>query len=119
MGEFGYEKLDIWKEGMELVEAVYRLSKSFPPSEPFGLTAQLRRSAISIPSNIAEGSGRGSKPAFVNFARISQGSLFEVRTQLEIAVRIGFVTEEEVAPIMERAVKLSRMIDGFIKSLDH
>jgi four helix bundle protein len=117
LAEFGYEKLDIWKTGMDLVTEVYRVTKEFPAEERFGLTSQLRRASVSVPANIAEGYGRGSKPAFANFARIAQGSLFELRTELEVAVRIEAASPEALRPLIEQATKLSRMLDGFIRSL--
>jgi four helix bundle protein len=118
MADFGYEKLDAWKLGMDLVANVYVLTKGFPSQEQFGLTSQMRRAAISIPSNIAEGYGRGTKPALANHCRIALGSLFELRTELEIAVRTGVASEESARSLLEDAVRLSRVIDGFIRSLD-
>ncbi|RYG21796.1 four helix bundle protein [bacterium] len=107
----------VWQHGMELVREVYVVTRHFPREEQFGLTSQLRRAAVSIPANLAEGYGRGSKPAFAQFARISQGSLFEVRTLLEIAVTTQTAQEDQIAPLLERAVTLSRMLDGFVRSL--
>jgi four helix bundle protein len=118
LAEFGYEKLDVWKYGMDLVTEIYRVTKSFPSDERFGLTSQLRRASISIPANIAEGYGRGTKPAFANFARIAQGSLFELRTELEAAARIEAATREELSHAIGLAGRLSRMLDGFVRSLD-
>ncbi|AIE87864.1 hypothetical protein OP10G_4496 [Fimbriimonas ginsengisoli Gsoil 348] len=102
---------------MDLVEAVYRVTRRFPRDEQFGLTSQLRRSAVSIPANIAEGYGRGSKASLANFCRIAQGSLFELRTELEVALRTEVASAEELKPLQGMAVELSRMLDGFIRSL--
>ena len=102
---------------MELVREIYLLTRRFPREEQFGLTSQLRRAAVSIPANLAEGYGRGSKPSFAQFARISRGSLFEVRTLLEIAATTGTASQNDIDPLLERAVTLSRMLDGFIRSL--
>jgi len=102
---------------MDLVTEIYRITARFPNEERFGLTIQLRRAAVSIPANIAEGYGRGTKPAFANFARIAQGSLFELRTELEVAVRTKAASIEDLTPAIEMANRLSRVLTGFIKSL--
>jgi len=117
VGDFGYEKLGVWRKGMDLVSEIYHLTSKFPPDERFGLTAQLRRAAISIPSNIAEGYGRDSKPHLANFARVSLGSVYELRTELEIAIRTGIATREEMVTAVDLSVELSRMLDGFIRSI--
>ncbi len=117
MGEFGYEKLGVWQKGMDLVTEIYRVTENFPSDERFGLTTQLRRSATSIPSNIAEGFGRGTKPQLANFARISLGSVYELRTELEIAIRTGIAAREELDTAVDLSVELSRMLDGFIRSI--
>lgn len=113
---FGYEKLDVWVKAMDLVDAIYRDSSTFPKHEIYGLTGQLRRAAISIPSNIAEGYGRGEK-AFANHLRIAQGSTYELRTQIEIARRQAFLEQPAATSLAERAVQVSRMIDGLIRSM--
>lgn len=102
---------------MDLVREIYTVTRNFPREEQFGLTSQLRRAAVSIPANIAEGYGRGTKPLFAQFACVSRGSLYETRTLLEIAVMTHVATENEIAPLLEQAVKLSRMLEGFIRSL--
>jgi four helix bundle protein len=118
LAEFGYEKLEAWKLGMELVTGVYLATGRFPKSEQFGLVGQLRRAAVSIPANIAEGYGRGTKPMLVHHSRIALGSLYELRTELEIAVMTGIAPEEETKILLEQAVRLSRILTGFIRSLD-
>lgn len=118
MAEFGYEKLEVWKVGMDLVTEIYRVTQAFPAEERFGLTSQLRRASVSIPANIAEGYGRTSKPAFANFARIAQGSLYKLRTELEVAARVGAASREALTDSMTLAGRLSRMLDGFIRSLE-
>lgn len=117
MAEFGYEKLEVWRYGMDLVRDIYRVTRKFPREEQFGLTSQLRRAAVSVPANIAEGYGRGTKPHFAQFACISRGSLYETRTLLEIALATEIASENDINPLLERAVILSRMLDGFIRSL--
>ena len=86
-----YEKLQIWQKSMELVEDIYQLTSTLPDFERFNLVNQINRCAVSIPSNIAEGKGRGSNKEFKHFLCIARGSLFELRTQLEIARRLKYV----------------------------
>ena len=86
-----YRELDVWKEAMDFVENVYRALKGFPVEERYGICDQIRRAAVSIPSNIAEGFGRDSNADFAHFLTIARGSLFEVATQLEIASRLGYL----------------------------
>lgn len=84
-----HERLDVWRDSMNLVEMIYRLTGTFPHDERFGLTSQLRRAAVSIPSNIAEGAARRSTPEYLHFLSIARGSLSEASTQLQIARRLG------------------------------
>ena len=86
-----YRELEVWQLSMGLCESVYGLLRKFPAEEKYALCDQLRRAVISIPSNIAEGNGRGSATEYARFVAIARGSLFEVRTQLELAVRLGYV----------------------------
>ena len=90
-----HKDLDVYKLSLNLVEDIYRLTKSFPASENFGLTSQLRRAAVSLPSNIAEGASRASTKDFIRFLNICSGSLAEIETQLVIAERIGYITFKE------------------------
>ena len=90
-----HKDLDVWKKGMELVERVYSISSAFPDSERYGLTSQIRRAAVSIPSNIAEGAARKSDKELLQFLSIAIGSLAELETQYIIAIRLGFVKEDE------------------------
>ena len=87
-----HKDLEVYKHCLDLVEKIYQLTASFPSSENFGLTSQLRRASVSLPSNIAEGSSRGSTKDFIRFLNISSGSLAEIETQLIIAERIGYIT---------------------------
>ena len=91
-----HENLRAWQEGMLLVEMVYRLTHFFPDTERFGLSSQLRRAAVSVPSNIAEGAARGSIPDYIRFLYIARGSLSEVDTQLQIAERLGYCQLEQI-----------------------
>ncbi len=113
-----FKDLDVWKKAMDLSESVYRLTEIFPSDEKFGLTAQIRRSAISIPSNIAEGAGRNSKGEFKQFLGISLGSLFELETQLILAARFNYLKEEELPMLSNTIESLRKMIFGLQKSLE-
>ena len=98
-----HERLEVWRDAMSLVEAVYRHSAKFPDSERFGLTAQIRRAAISVPSNIAEGAARRSTPEYMRFLSMARGSLSELDTQLKIAARLGYgSTNPSSADLVDR-----------------
>jgi len=88
-----HERLDVWRDAMDLVEAVYRFSGQFPEGERFGLTSQIRRAAVSVPSNIAEGAARRSKAEYLRFLSIARGSLSEVSTHVQIATRLEFAAQ--------------------------
>lgn len=110
-----HKDLKVWKESILLVEDIYRLTALFPKDEMYGLTSQLKRCAISIPSNIAEGAGRSGKAEYIRFLNIAMGSLSEVDTQLEIAVRLSFSQGEDV--IFKRIFYIKNMLAKMIKSL--
>src|SRR5688500_4175221 len=112
-----FRDLEVWQESMTLVEEIYRLSKRFPSEERFGLTAQLRRAAVSIPSNIGEGARRKRRKAFLNHLDIALGSQGEVDVQLELAVRLAFCTAAERVAIQERIDRIGRMLNGLIASI--
>lgn len=111
----GHHKLEVWKRSIEFVTAIYKLTESFSKSEIYGLVQQLRRSAISIPSNIAEGAGRNSKNEFKQFLSIAQGSIAELETQLLIARNLCFVKEPE--SLLIELDELSKMIIGLARAL--
>lgn len=92
-----HEKLTVWQDAMDLVETIYLLTQSFPKHEQFTLSAQMRRAAISIPSNIAEGASRGSDKEFVRFLQIARASLSELETQLKIAIRLSYIEQNNTA----------------------
>lgn len=103
---------------MTLAVRIYGLTESFPPSERFGLTSQMRRAAISVPSNIAEGYGRGSSADFARFVRHSLGSMFELRTQVELARRLTLVDGKSAEDLTADLTRLSKQIDSFLRHLD-
>lgn len=105
-----HRDLDVWQRGMDMVTAIYQLTSSWPDSERYGLTIQLRRAAVSVPSNIAEGSARSSSADFSRFLDIAKGSLAEVETQLEIAKRIGLIDNYSV--LENQLISLRRMLLG-------
>ncbi len=102
---------------MEFAENVYELTRQFPPDERFSITAQLRRSAVSVPSNIAEGEGRFTKADFRRFLSIAHGSLREAETQLRLANRLGYLPESELSQILDIAGQTGRLIRGLARSL--
>ena len=110
--------LDVWKDSMRLARDIYRVSASFPDSERFGLTAQIRRCAVSVPSNIAEGAGRGGRKEYAHHLRIARGSLMELDTQLWIARDLGFIdnTSETNLLIQRIAAMLSALINSKTKN---
>jgi len=114
---FNFEKLDVWSDAIDFADLVYSISKSFPADERFGLTTQIRRAAVSVSSNIAEGSSRASRVDFARFVEIATGSLFEVVSQSLIAKRQDFIAEEDQARLYTAAEKQSRMLSGLRKSL--
>ncbi len=114
---FNFEKLDTWNEAIAFADLVYSLTRGFPDEERFGLTNQMRRAAVSISSNIAEGSSRSSRPDFARFVEIATGSLFEVVSQSTIGMRQGFLSQEQYRQLYEAAEKQGRMLSGLRGSL--
>lgn len=112
-----YKDLLIWQKGILLVKVVYNNIEGFPKDEVFGLTSQIKRSAVSIPSNIAEGWGRGSILSYLHFLKIARGSLFELETQLIIANELSFISELKFNELTQIITEESKMLNAFIKSL--
>lgn len=112
-----FRKLIIWQKAMNLVTKTYDSTKNFPKEEIFGLTSQIRRCSISIPSNIAEGHGRESNKEYLRFLNISIGSLFELQTQLEIAKNIAYLTEEDFNTLYEDSREIERMLVSFTNKI--
>ena len=112
-----YRDLDVWQFAMDIVIEIYRVTRAFPPEEKFGLIAQLRRAAVAIPSNIAEGRNRLGAAEFRRFVSIARGSVAEVETQLAVAVALGFVAADEIASLASRLDGLSKMLFGLYRRL--
>jgi len=112
-----YQQLIAWRKAIALVTEVYSLTARFPREETYGLTTQLRRAAVSIPSNIAEGQGRATKGEFVQFLGHARGSLFEVETQLAISRNLGHIATEEQECLSDALNELGRILNGLIASL--
>jgi len=113
-----YRDLVAWQKAMALAEAVYRVTKDFPDMEKFGMVSQMRRSAVSVPSNIAEGFGRGAKIEFRRFLAITRGSLFELQTQAELARRMGWLKGEELSLLRELTRDTDAILSGLIRSVN-
>ena len=112
-----HKDLKVWQEAMDLVIDIYRLASNFPPEEKYNLTSQIKRSAISVPSNIAEGAGRKFASEFHQFLNIASGSLAELETQLEIAVRLNFAKESE--DLFQKIIFIRIMMTNLKKSLNN
>jgi four helix bundle protein len=109
-----YKDLDVWRQSRDLVIDIYQVTKLFPKEEQFGLTNQLRRASVSIPSNIAEGCGRNHQKDSIQFFFIARGSLYEVETQLIIALDLGYLSKEEQTVILNKITSCKRLLNGFI-----
>ena len=105
-----FKELVVWQKSMDLVEAVYAATRTFPNDERFGLISQMRRAAVSIPSNIAEGHGRNSDGAFGNFLRIAMGSLRELETQLLLSQRLGMIDHPTSGDLLSKCDEIGRML---------
>src|SRR2546428_3438028 len=108
----GYLDLEVWQRAMDLVVQCYRVTRSFPANERYGLTAQARRAAVSVPSNIAEGRGRRGLGDFLRHLAIANGSLTELETQLQISVRLGYIAEDDARAILRTCGEVGRLLAG-------
>jgi len=111
-----HEDLAVWQKSVELCKAIYVVTEKFPPREVYGLSAQMRRAAVSIPSNIAEGRRRGTDADFSHFLRIAYGSLAELETQLLISKELSFCSEKEFAALRVHIIEIGKMLHGIIKA---
>ena len=109
-----FTELDVWQKSRELVKLVYQLTLLFPKEEIYGLTNQLRRSVVSVPSNIAEGVGRQSDKETIHFLYISKGSLFELEAQLYLSFDLEYILEEQLKEIFEQLSTCKKLLNGFI-----
>lgn len=118
---FGFEKLDVWQKAVEYGDTIYEIPKPFPAEELFGLTSQLRRAAVSVSANIAEGSSRSSNIDFKRFIEIAYGSLLETVSELHIARRQGFAKAEDCQKLYGEAEQLAKMLSGLRRTIqkDH
>ena len=112
-----YRDLIAWQRAMALVTSVYACTEGFPSRETFGLANQLRRAAVSVPSNIAEGKGRRSRREYVHFLYLARGSLFETETQLEIARNLGYLADDEIAGLRDQLSGVARVLNGLIQAI--
>ncbi|MEX2115988.1 MAG: four helix bundle protein [Bacteroidota bacterium] len=112
-----HKRLELWKKSIEMVTKVYEVTKEFPREEVYGLTSQLRKAAVSVPSNIAEGLTRRSSAEKLHFLSIFQGSCSEIDTQAEIALRLGFLTEKQFDLLEEHLIHVQRLLGGIIRSI--
>lgn len=115
--ERAHYKLDLWMKSVDLVVEVYNLTSSFPEAEKFGLIPQIRRTAVSIPSNIAEGAARETKKEFNKFLSIAQGSASELETQFIICERLKYIDNSTLEAVLSKTADITRMIVGLKKSL--
>ena len=114
-----YKDLDVWNEAIELTIMIYELSMHFPKDELYGLTNQIRRSASSIPANIAEGWGRISSKEFKRFLLIARGSAMETETHLIIAVKLDYINRDSAVPIWKQIEKVNKLLFGTIRSIEN
>ena len=117
MSESIYERLDAWKKAMRLATSTYAATQSFPRHELYGLTAQMRRAAVSVVSNIAEGQARNSHREFLHFLSNAKGSLVEVETQLFVTRNLNYVREQQIAAVLKQTDEVARLVSGLMKSL--
>jgi four helix bundle protein len=113
-----YRELEVWQKAMELVVLIYRHTSNFPRQEMYGLTNQLRRASVAVPSNIAEGQGRRTTKEFLHFLSIAKGSLLEVQTQVEIAKRLLYLPEEQARDLDSLVISVIRLLCALMNALD-
>ena len=112
-----YRDLLVWQKAIHFVTQVYRVVKMFPQEELYGLTSQIKRSAVSIPSNIAEGYGRKSKKDYIRFLQIAMGSIFEIQPQLEISKNLEFISGSSFSELYEKSREIERMLSSMINKI--
>lgn len=112
-----FKELIVWQKSINLVTEIYRITEKFPSNEIYGLTSQLRRASVSVPSNIAEGNTRRSKADYLQFLRIARGSCSEIETQIIISKNLGFIDDTIFGTLSFNIIEISKMINGLINSL--
>ena len=112
-----HKKLDVWQVAMAVAKTVYDLTRHFPEEEKYGLVSQMRRAAVSIPCNIAEGAARQGKKEFRNFLSVAQGSLSELDTQLEVSLMLGYLRRREIDELWNQLMRVDKMLTSLIRSL--
>jgi len=112
-----YKDLIVWQKSMDLVELIYRVTEGLPARERWGLSDQMRRAAVSIPSNIAEGYGRQSSGNYKQFLATGRGSLFELETQLYICIRLNYIKQNEIEKILDKIVEIGKMLSSLISKI--
>lgn len=110
----GHRDLIAWQKAMQLAREIYVVTRTFPKDEVYGLTSQLRRAAVSVPSNVAEGHGRTSRKEFHHFVGNARGSLLEVETQLELAIGFGYITEPFAEELLAKSSEVGRLLNGLL-----
>lgn len=113
-----YRDLDVWQKAMDLVTLCYQSAERFPKTETYGLATQMRRAAVSVPANIAEGQGRSHTKEFMNHLSIAYGSLMELETHLQIAGRLQYLDDCSMKDLLARTAEIGRMINGLLQSLN-
>lgn len=113
-----HRDLIAWQKAMNLAQTIYDLTRNFPKEEIYGLTSQVRRCAVSVPANIAEGQGRRSKKEFQQFLGHARGSLLELDTHLELALRFGYIDSEAYQNVLPQVQEVGRILNGLLRSLD-
>jgi four helix bundle protein len=112
-----YQELQVWQKSMDLVVSIYEVTRVFPRDELYGLTSQIRRAVVSVPSNIAEGQGRGSSREFAHFLSVSRGSLKELETQTMVARRLGYIEADREAMLLAEIRSVGRLLTSLWKSV--
>lgn len=112
-----FKELLVWQKSIDFVTEMYRITETFPKAEIYGLISQIRRASVSIPSNIAEGNSRRSKPDYLQFLKIARGSCAEVETQLIISKNLGFLNEDDYLKLNQEIIEITKMLNGLINSL--
>jgi four helix bundle protein len=115
--EGSYKSLLVWQKSIVLVKAIYELTNSFPSDEKYGIVSQMRRAAVSIPSNIAEGQARRTTPDFIRFVSNAEGSIAELDTQMIVCVELGYCSSENVGTLFDSIAEIRRMLNGLRRSL--